>query len=73
MTNREKYRERIRDIVISGDTMGFVKGAPVGCHSIDCRTCDIYEICAEDAEAEMKYREEWAKAPTATEDTAEEA
>lgn len=62
MTNREKYRERILDIVINGDTMGFVTGKPVGCHSISCETCDMYDICDNDAEAETKYRQEWAEA-----------
>lgn len=51
--------------MISGDTMGIVKGKPVACHGIDCKTCDMFDICDEYPEAEAGFRREWAEAEAA--------
>lgn len=69
MKNREKWAKEIIDIALSGDRMGIVKGEPVACPGVDCRTCDIYAICAEDPEAEAAFRREWAEAEAKDKET----
>lgn len=62
MKNKEKYKDRIIEIMVSGDTMGIANGKPVACHGVICETCDMFDICAEDPEAEAAFRREWAEA-----------
>lgn len=65
MKNREKWAEEIIDIALSGDWMGIVNGKPVACRGVDCKTCDMFDICSEDPEAEAAFRREWAEAEAA--------
>lgn len=42
MTNLEKYKNRILDILDGYNAdIGVRKGVPVNCHSIDCSECDL--------------------------------
>lgn len=44
MTNREKYKEKILDIVFNGDTIAVDINTkePVPCGGIDCRNCLLF-------------------------------
>lgn len=45
MKNKEKYRDKIFEIAVSGDRVAVVNNKPVNCRTVDCRDCDIGNIC----------------------------
>lgn len=74
MTNKEKYAQKILNIVCDGDTVAIVHNEPCNCSSLDCYKCDLYttdyEHDCNDKLAEWcnkEYQEvDWSKIPVDT-------
>ena len=45
MTNYEKYKETIIEILKNGDALALVKGKPQGCNNTDCEDCEWIDDC----------------------------
>ena len=65
MTNLEKYRDQIMDILVGNDShIGVKNGKPVNCDSISCDECDLqdnrYDNCSTCKQATIEwYLEEY--------------
>lgn len=76
MTNREKYKEKLLDIIESGSAIAIVKGKPIKCRTLyECDECDLFDgsVCEysnklkEWMQSEYKEPEvDWSKVPIDT-------
>ena len=68
MTNREKYKDFLIDLVLDGRSLAIVHGKPTGCDKARCVNCDLYEACAESLQDDAKELKaavrRWADAQT---------
>ena len=76
MTNREKYKEELLDIIESNSAVAIVKGKPIKCKTVfKCDECDLFDgrVCVDSDKLkkwmQSEYREpeiDWSKVPVDT-------
>ena len=76
MTNREKYKEELLDIIESGSAIAIVKGKPINCKTVfKCDECDLFDgrVCVDSDKLkkwmQSEYKEpeiDWSKVPVDT-------
>lgn len=76
MTNREKYKEELLDIIESNSAVAIVKGKPIKCKTVfKCDECDLFDgrVCMYSDKLkkwmQSEYREpeiDWSKVPVDT-------
>lgn len=68
MTNREKYKDFLIDLVLDGRSLAIVHGKPTGCDKVECEHCDLFKNCTEswqdDAKSLKAAVHKWADAKT---------
>jgi len=73
MTNYEKYKEEIEELVINGNVLAIKNGKPVACHVTSCNTCDCRTegscMAGRKKWLHSEYKEpeiDWSKVPMGT-------
>lgn len=70
MKNKEKYRDEIFEIAVSGDRVAVRNGKPVKCSTVSCGDCDLCGFDGNCKKATNNWMEsedvDWSKVPVDT-------